>query len=402
MSLISINGVNVFAGVITVPLRGVWQADLVIDQPDLSGFDAGASVTIKSEDGYELKGTVEPGRTGDNLEAVHVRVLGGKGGMGKTITAKAYNQPGAFVRDVLNGIAQDAGETLSTDIAQSLLTTDLSAWNTMAMPANRALVTLLDIVAPNADWRILADGTLWCGDETWPSSTQAYDVLNFDPTKATYELGVVSPSIMPGTTVDGLGKIARSEHVLDADHMRTTVWIDIEGTERGFRESINAIIKQETAHIDYFTLYDAKIVAQSADNTTVDIQPGDPRLPGMSKVPLRLGIPGATVQVTPGGFIRLGWDRGNPSMPYAALWQGGETPVKTIIKGTTVYVGDETGAQFIAMSNKVKAWLDAFNAAVSGWTPVPNDGGAALKVALATLIGGVPATDVAATKGKVV
>ncbi len=402
MSLITINDVNVFEGVIDAPLRGVWTADLVIDQPDLSGFDAGTSVSIKSEDGYELKGTVEPGRTGDNLQAVHVRVLGGKGGMGKTVTPRGYNQPGAFVRDVLNGIAQDAGETLSADIAQSLLTTDLSAWNTVAVPANRMLVALLDIVAPNADWRILADGTLWCGDETWPSSNPTYDLLNHSPAQATYELGVVSPSIMPGVTIDGLGKIARAQHVIDADHMRTSIWTDIDGNERGIREAIGAIVRQELAGIDYFTLYDAKIVAQSADGTTVDIQPGDPRLPGMSKVPLRPGVPGVTVQVAPGGFIRLGWDRGNPSMPYCALWQGGETPVKTVIKGTTVYIGDETGAQFIAMSNKVKAWFDAFNAAVSGWTPVPNDGGAALKVALATLIGGVPTTDVAATKGKVV
>lgn len=344
MSLVTVNDVNVLAGTITAPLRGVWTADLVIDQVDLSGFDAGTSVTIKAEDGYELKGTVATDRAGDFLDTVHVRVLGGAGGMGKYSSAKAYNAPGAFVRDVLNGLASDSGETLSSDIATSLLTTDLSAWNTVAVPVNRMLVALLGIVAPNADWRILADGTLWCGDETWPRSSPIYDLLNHDPAQATYDLGVVSPSIMPGVSIDTIGNVARSEHIIDADSIRTRIWTDMAANERGIRESIGKMVRQEIAGIDYFTLYDAKIVSQSADNTTVDLQPGDPRLPGMSKVPLRLGIPGATVQVTPGGFIRLGWDRGNPSMPYAALWQGGESPIKIVLKAATVFLGDESGA----------------------------------------------------------
>ena len=343
-SLLTINDVNVLQGTISAPLRGVWTADLVIDQVDLSGFDAGTSVSIKAEDGYELKGTVAPDRAGDFLETVHVRVLGGKGGMGKNASAKGYTQPGAFVRDVLNGLATDTGETLSSTIDQSLLTTDLAAWCTVAVPANRMLTSLLDIVAPNADWRILADGTLWCGDETWPSSSPTYDLLNHDPALATYDLGVVSPSIMPGIAIDGIGKVARVEHTISAEHIKTHIWTDMPGNERGIREAIGAIVRQEMGNIDYFTLYDAKIISQSADGSTVDLQPGDPRLPGLSKVPLRLGIPGATVQVTPGGFIRLGWDRGNPSMPYAALWQGGESPIKVVIKGASVYLGDESGA----------------------------------------------------------
>ena len=109
MSQVTINGVNVLSGSIVMPLRGVWTADLVIDQPDGSGFDAGTSVSIESEDGLTFTGTVAPDRTGDFLDAVHVRVLGGAGGMATTLTARGYVQPGAFVRDVLNGIAHVPG-----------------------------------------------------------------------------------------------------------------------------------------------------------------------------------------------------------------------------------------------------------------------------------------------------
>lgn len=65
-----------------------------------------------------------------------------------------------------------------------------------------------------------------------------------------------------------------------------------------------------------------------------------------------------------------------------------------------IVIGDDSGSDFVALAAKVKAWFDAFNSAVSGWTPVSNDGGAALKSALTTLIGGTPSTDVAASQVK--
>jgi len=77
MALVSANDVAVLNGTIMMPLIGVWVADFVLDQPDGTGFDAGTKVTIASENGFELKGTVAPNRTGDYLDAVHVRILGG-------------------------------------------------------------------------------------------------------------------------------------------------------------------------------------------------------------------------------------------------------------------------------------------------------------------------------------
>ncbi len=385
MSLLTINDVNVLSGTIEAPLRGVWTADLVIDQPDGSGFSAGTAVTIKAQDGVELVGTVAPDRSGDFLDAVHVRVLGGGGGMGANIAAKAYSTPGAFVRDVLDGIAQDAGETLSSDILPALLTANLEAWNTFAIPASQNLVALLNIVAPAADWRILADGKLWCGDETWPTSSPSFEVINHDPAQATYDLGVVSPSIMPGVDVDGVGKVARVEHSVTADRIRTRVWTDLETGERGIRESIAKMVRQEIAGIDYFTLYDAKVVSQSADGATVDVQPGDPRLPGMSKVPLRLGLPGTVAKFAPGQYVRLGWDRGNPQMPYACLFQGGETVTELDLDAALIRLGDSS-AVFSVKGPALLTWLSTHTHPVAG------------AVANASTL---PTTNIQATKVKV-
>ena len=126
--------------------------------------------------------------------------------------------------------------------------------------------------------------------------------------------------------VENVGKAARVEHVVSADgKTRSDVWLLADDEAQGTLPSLAKVIQNQVAHIDYFTLYDAKVVSQSADGAMVDLQPGDQRLPGLSKVPLRLGLPGTVVKFAPGQYVRLGWDRGNPQMPYACLFQGGET-----------------------------------------------------------------------------
>jgi hypothetical protein len=56
---------------------------------------------------------------------------------------------------------------------------------------------------------------------------------------------------------------------------------------------------------------------------------------------------------------------------------------------------------YVALANLVQDWLDAFNNIISGWTPVANDGGAALKTALTAPGNPLLTTDVAASKVKV-
>jgi hypothetical protein len=367
MSLVTANGVAVLSGTITMPIYGVWSADLVIDQPDGSGFEAGTEVTITAGDGLELAGTVVPDRTGSFVDSVHVYVDGGAAGMGLPATAKGYAQPNAYVRDVLDGIARDAGETLSDEIASSLLTTNLTAWATMQVSASQALVTLLTFVAPTANWRIRGDGKLWVGVEEWPATTAEFDILENNPSERTYDLGVDTFTVVPGIDLDGIGKVNRVEHQLSADKIRSHVWTEIPGEDRGLAGGVATIVRQEISGVDYFTLYDAKIVSQSSDGLTVDVRPGDARLPGMSKVPLRNGVAGTICKVAPGTFVRVGWDRGNPSMPYACLWQGGETVTEIDMDAALIRLGD-SGAVFSVKGPALLTWLSAHTHPVVGAT----------------------------------
>ncbi|HEX2863993.1 MAG TPA: hypothetical protein VHN99_05460 [Deinococcales bacterium] len=81
--------------------------------------------------------------------------------------------------------------------------------------------------------------------------------------------------------------------------------------------------------VDYLALYPAKVLKDRGGNA-VDVQPTDERLPMLSNVPLRLGIPGVMVSVQPGALVLVGFDGASPEHPYAALFQAGSLSGLTI------------------------------------------------------------------------
>ncbi len=64
---------------------------------------------------------------------------------------------------------------------------------------------------------------------------------------------------------------------------------------------------------------------QSQDGMTLDLKPDDPKLDGngLGAVPLLVGLPGFTVEVSQGARVRLHFDNGDPSQPKASLFDVG-------------------------------------------------------------------------------
>jgi hypothetical protein len=331
MAILTANDVTVIEATIFMPLYGVWSADLVLDQPDGTGFSAGTQVQLICDGGLTFAGTVVPSRTGDFLDAVHVRILAGAAGMTNATKARGYVAPGITVQSVLEDLASDAGEQLSDKIAQAFLGQSLSAWTTFAGQISQGLLGVLEQLAPTFNWRFLPDGTLWTGAETWDSSSDDYDLIRYSPSDHSYELAVDAFTIVPGVNLQGIGQINRLEHQLTRTQLRTHAWLEIDNEERGPAGSIQALAQQIVAPIDFYALYDARVISQSSDGKTVDLQPNDARLPQLSAVPLRLGAPATVVKFAPGTTLRLGWDSGSPQLPFAGLFQGGETLTSYVI-----------------------------------------------------------------------
>jgi hypothetical protein len=107
------------------------------------------------------------------------------------------------------------------------------------------------------------------------------------------------------------------------------------------KKALFAVIRSERPGIDYLAHYQAKVVGQSADRSTVDVHPEHPRLAPMSKVPLKLGIPGTTAKIEPGALVVVGWADGDPQKPEAYLFGKGATTVVLSITAGKVELGGE-------------------------------------------------------------
>jgi hypothetical protein len=115
--------------------------------------------------------------------------------------------------------------------------------------------------------------------------------------------------------------------------------------------AIYAVVKSAFPRIDYLGLYRAVVVVQSSqdakknDMALLDVIPDDPRLPSMGGIPLRLGLPGARVEVKSGTHVLIGWSAGDPSQPYATLWDVNDPAVSITINAEKIFLGGKPVAE---------------------------------------------------------
>lgn len=222
MALIEINGKPVIAATIHLARLGAGTADLIVDaQEAVTG-----PCLLAIAGGPQLHGFAS--RTGVWQDTAYVRWVAGAGGLQRTATAKHYRAVTARV--VLVDLCRTAGETLSTTSSAAVTGLQLAAWTQVGQPIGRAISALLGdrrLAAPT--WRMLPDGTLWVGTETWPDSGLK-DVLDVQelarlPHEGKAELGQEAPTLMPGTLLGGR-KVSLVEHDVHDGNVRTMAWFE--------------------------------------------------------------------------------------------------------------------------------------------------------------------------------
>lgn len=116
--------------------------------------------------------------------------------------------------------------------------------------------------------------------------------------------------------------------------------------------------------VDYDALYTCQVISQNADGT-LDLQPNSSRVPGQKNIPIRLGFPG-TLSVQAGTSMLLGWENGDPSVPFACLpvaGSPGSAPAAARV-GDLVTI---TQADIAALT----LTLDPSSGIVTAATPIP-------------------------------
>jgi hypothetical protein len=126
------------------------------------------------------------------------------------------------------------------------------------------------------------------------------------------------------------------------------------------KESIVAIVRSVFPSIDALALYPAKVLGQNGDGS-LELQPDDARIAGLSNVPIRYGVPGVKATIASGARVLLGFEGGDRSKPVATLWESASVTRLVVSAGAIELAGaDEPVAladTLETLLGQVRTWL---------------------------------------------
>ena len=385
MALVDANGSPAIETKPCFPRIGAWHCDLLVDDPAV--LTGSVRIVIDTQQqaqglvaGLVLVGTAIPGRSGVFVDTGHVRVVAGAGGLGLSAAPKHYN--GTSLGIVLRDLLATAGETLSAIADASVLGTDIDSWTTTAKPIGAVIADLFRSQAPTAAWRMLPDGTMWAGVETWPDSgldPTTYQIFEQSAEQGSMLVGIDAPALLPGTTFEGQ-RVSYVEHSVGqaGEGVEMRVWFEdaaVSDVDRALA-AFDALVRGTPAGIDHRFRYWADVVSQGG--ATVDAEAELPGIPDMGQVPLAAQA-GDSVDGVTGGRVIVGW-AGDPSQRYAAGFDSAAMPTtRTLAVLQMLFLGAKgappaiVGAHQAAEAALVTALILAFGELAGACTAPPLD-----------------------------
>ncbi len=345
---------NVIIGAeVHVPPIGPWFADVVFaDAPELSG-----RVTLVIAD-LSLVGTIDPARNGTRGEQRMCRVVGGAGGWGTLLPAKAYHADnGVGALPVAQDAAREAGETLQSFVpGASTVGIDYAR---QAGPAARAL----EVAAGGAAWWVNFDGTTQVG--TRPSTSAAagaYQMMEFDPrTRVAILAFDTLASISIGSVLsehfDEPQTVREMTIVLSPETLRVHAWTGESASQRSRLAGLVETIVNRIVGANLWGSYRYRCVRMSVDR--VELQPVSrrPGLPDVLPISMWPGVAGSHAELTPGAELLVEFIEGDPSQPVITGFVGkggpGATPVRLTFDATTEMKLGANATQLVALANLV-------------------------------------------------
>jgi hypothetical protein len=204
---------TVSGGACTFTRVGVWVGNLTVNGDTIPTGNVVATLS-----GVDMPAFIQSCELAEGMQ--RMRIVGGAGGVAKTAKAKHYNKP--TVGQVLGDLVVGAGERLSPACSAAVLAVPLGYWTTLALPTGALLQALAEVVGNGCAWRVLYDGSLWFGRETWPACPSDVRILSQDVPNRSWTVGTDTLGIWPGTTIQGR-KVDMVTHEI-ADSPRSIVW----------------------------------------------------------------------------------------------------------------------------------------------------------------------------------
>ncbi len=213
--MISVNGFGIRDGILCMPSYGAWHLRATVDADVVADVTGARSIAI--EGGATLSGTSV--RVGESDGRFEVWIVGGKGLLGTELVGKFYSASPS--KTVATDIATESGETLSATADAATLATLQAKWMRASGTAGRALGALTGILG--VPWRILDDGSIWIGPETWPAYTADVDVIDVCGMDDKIVIADETLGLRPGMSLDGRN-VSYVQHTISPESLRTEAW----------------------------------------------------------------------------------------------------------------------------------------------------------------------------------
>lgn len=376
LSVCTLNGIEVLRATVVLPKWGIWTADLVVANSIDSASPLSGAATVVLED-LTLTGTIVDG--GIFAGRGHYKIVGGAGGWRKVPAAKSYRgEAGVKASSIVIDAAKEVGETVAPIIPSD----DYRVGPAFMRPPKYEAARILDLVAP-ANWYVDEGGTTHVGVRAGSSYGGTYRLLESQPDQLRLLLAPDAlVGLVPGASVEGV-TVATVRHEYTEEGLRSHVWGE-RGATKGdrFWQSLERLVRAITAPTLYHGVYEYRVTGGSGGYLDLSPQNRSLGLPTLRNVPVRVGAMGARGTPASDAGVLVGFVNGDPSRPFVhsfeGEWGSASVPTESDIFAQVVKIGD-TAAQALALASGVS---DLQTAIASSWTPVANDGGAALKTVL--------------------
>lgn len=324
-------GADILNALIQEQRLGPWVAELDVDS------DAALSGAITIDvDGVTWQGTVVRGELVQGH--AHAQVMAGAGGLSQVLDAKFYL--GASMRVILDDLMRASGETLASDVDSAILSYTPNRWARLRGTGTQSLRVVAE--ALGVAWRVRRDGKVWLGQESWPAVDIECDEIRRAGSHASITVAPVLAALAPGLTYEGR-RLSSVTTYVSAEGVRQQALFEERAADERFgrvgAELASIVEGMVGARIDYARMYPAEVISQDSDGALDVIADHlNVRGTGISKVPIRHGLPGVTVNVPAGVRVLLFFEDADPQKPAAALWPDGSSVDKISITAPTVEV----------------------------------------------------------------
>jgi hypothetical protein len=314
MALVTANGFPVLEAHVTIPRSGRPHGELAVAVEVADQLQGPLALDFGGK--LVLKGTVR--RSGAYNESVTLEFVGGGAGLLKQLQPKAYQLVPLSIP--LAEALAEVGEVLSPTSDPDVLAVALPKWARMRGSALDEVNSLLARAPAGTVGRVLPDGTLWVGRDSYPDAGITFDLLNDDHASGQAELGVEVPTLLPGTTLLGR-QVEEVTHIVTATTVRTVATFaadladpNAEPPTSSAANDLQLLIDGRLRPTRYHRAYPAKVVAQNADGT-LELIPDSDLMPGLSGCLSAPSLPRSRSRWPRAAAARWSLRRATPSGP---------------------------------------------------------------------------------------